>query len=451
MSAIALPDTPSLKDTVARLAGTGILYTRWLAAEIGARRGHVLPIHRRNGPRSLLLLASSFPPDVTGGVYRPLSFVQHAIKCGWRVTVLTRPVDGVASAAGQHLERQMPEGVSVIRVPLPLLPLSWKLVPQVDGFFDHALAVFEAAIRRVEPSDLVLCTGPAFDMFIAGELIARRFRAQLVLDYRDEWNECPFHFVRKGWAGRLWERRCLARAAAVLFTTRSQLSHALACFPELNEARGFVVPNGWEPEDTEPSTVHRSAAEVAGKFNMSFLGALCSWTLPGPFLDALVTAVQRHPEFAEQLCLHFIGKKIPRALTELDAFPHRQMLQLSDHMPRSQVPALMAASSALLLLIDPRYERYLPGKLFDYLASDRPLLVFGCRGEAGALVERLGAGIVVPEADGECLAQALLILMNSGAERWCSDARRQWAWAHTRRRSAEQALAVLDSVACAAK
>lgn len=451
MSAIVLPGEPSLKNTVARLAGTGTLYARWLAAEISARRGSALPT-RQSSPRSLLLLASSFPPDVTGGVYRPLSFVQHAVECGWRVTVLTRPIEGVASAAGQHLERQMPEGVSVIRVPLPSLPLSWKLVPQVDGFFDHALEVFETATRRlVERPDLVLCTGPAFDMFIAGELIARRFRTQLVLDYRDEWNECPFHFVRKGRAGRSWERRCLARSAAVLFTTHSHLSHALARFPELKEARSFVVPNGWEPGDTEPSAASRSVDNATRKFSVLFLGILSFQSMPGSFLDVLASAVQRYPELAERLCLRFTGKKIPLALAELNAFPHRQMLQLSDHVPRSQLPALMAESGALLLLGDPRYERCLPGKMFDYLASERPILVFGCRGEAGALVERLDAGVVVPEADGECLAQALLTLMDGGAERWCSDARRQWALAHTRRRSAERALAVLDSVVGAAE
>lgn len=439
----------SLKNATIKLVGTGTLYARWLAAEIGARRGSAL-LARRYGQRSLLLLVSGFPPDVTGGVYRPLSFVQHAVERGWRVTVLTRPLEGLASAAGQHLERQIPQGVSVIRVPLPLLPLSWKLAPQVDGFFDYALEIFKTAIQRVERPDLVLCSGPVFDMFIAGELITRRFRTRLVLDYRDEWNECPFHFVRKGHSGRLWERRCLARAAAVLFTTRSQLSHALARFSELDDARAFVVPNGWEPEDIEPSAASRPAADAAEKFWLSFLGALASWTLPGHFLDALAAAVRWHPDLAERLCLHFVGKKVPRALAELDAFPYRQMLRLADHVPRSQVPTLMTKSGALLLLVDPQYERYLPGKLFDYLASERPILVFGCRGEAGTLVERLGAGLVVPEPDGERLAQALLILMNGGSERWCSDARRQWAAAHTRRRSAERALAVLNSVVDAA-
>ncbi|HET8700373.1 MAG TPA: glycosyltransferase [Nitrococcus sp.] len=443
MSTIVLPSAPSLAT---RLAGTGMLYARWLTAEVGARRGGALPLRRRGGSRSLLLLASSFPPDVTGGVYRPLSFVQHAVERGWRVTVLTRPVGGVVSAAGRHLEQQLPEGVSVIRVPLPLLPLSWKLAPQVDGFFDHALAVFETAARRLERPDLVLCTGPAFDMFIAGELITRRFHTQLVLDYRDEWNECPFHFVGKGRSGRLWERRCLARAAAVLFTTRSQLSHALSCFQELDETRGFVVPNGWEPGDTEPGAAAPAVTDVSGKFWLSFLGALSFWTLPGPFLNALAAAVKRYPALAEQLRLRFIGKKTPRALMQLDAFPHQQMLQLIEHVPRSQVPALIAGSGALLLPIDSRYERYLPGKLFDYLASDRPILVFGGRGEAGALVERLGAGVVVPEADGERLAQALLAIMHGDAKRWCGDVRREWAQEHTRRRSAEQALTVLDSV-----
>jgi glycosyltransferase involved in cell wall biosynthesis len=57
-----------------------------------------------------------------------------------------------------------------------------------------------------------------------------------------------------------------------------------------------------------------------------------------------------------------------------------------------------------------------PNKLFDYLASGRPIL-FSCSAEANNLVEEAKAGISVPPQDPEALANAVIELINLNPEK----------------------------------
>ena len=58
----------------------------------------------------------------------------------------------------------------------------------------------------------------------------------------------------------------------------------------------------------------------------------------------------------------------------------------------------MRGADALLLLLDqPFYETAIPGKFYEYMATDTPILAFGGTGVLAALVRGLGAGLNVRE------------------------------------------------------
>ena len=48
------------------------------------------------------------PPQINGGVYRPVSLAKYAVRAGWRVTVATGPLKGAPSAAGLDLLNSLP-------------------------------------------------------------------------------------------------------------------------------------------------------------------------------------------------------------------------------------------------------------------------------------------------------------------------------------------------------
>jgi glycosyltransferase involved in cell wall biosynthesis len=71
--------------------------------------------------------------------------------------------------------------------------------------------------------------------------------------------------------------------------------------------------------------------------------------------------------------------------------------------------------------------------LFEYLASGRPVLVYGTGdSEMRALVERLGAGLCVPAGDDEALYRAIQRFREAPVSRWQTAARLRFLQQHTR-------------------
>jgi glycosyltransferase involved in cell wall biosynthesis len=104
----------------------------------------------------------------------------------------------------------------------------------------------------------------------------------------------------------------------------------------------------------------------------------------------------------------------------------------------------MRESSALLLFNDARFARYIPGKLYEYLAARRPVIVFGEDGESAELVRRLGAGWIVPADDADILEVVLDRLL--GNARAPGDPRdiERWLERHTRERLAGDVVDLLE-------
>lgn len=358
-------------------------------------------------PRRLLLLTWEFPPQVTGGVYRPLSFARHAATSGWQAEVVCGPSPDNPNQAGRYLVGLLPAGVPVTRVAADSGPHPWPL-PKIDGGIMNALALFEAAAARIKPGEggVILASGPPFSNFVAGLWLARRTGWKLVLDYRDEWTESPFGFVQKDGPNRQWETRCLARADLVIHTTLAQAAHARARFSALAGKRQAVVHNGWEPGDFAdmPAPPPRDGT---APITLAYLGNLGAMASPDAFLDTLAAALAEKPDLRGRFRLRLVGHKRPEALAKLKAFPYPEVLELVDSIPKTEACRMMREIDGLLLLNPIGVHRYIQGKLYEYIASGTPILVFGAGGEMGDIVDSLRAGITVAEGDAQAMAAAL--------------------------------------------
>ena len=363
----------ALRDTV---RGYGRL-ARTLA------RGRRLPSARL--PRHLLLLAWVFPPHSNGGVYRPAALVRYATQRGWRVTVICESEPAQPTSAGRHMLAYIGPSARILRVSPATLRPSSRAFPSVDGGFLNALAMSDVARRALadDPPGVILASGPPFHSFVAARYIARSTGTPYVLDYRDEWTECPFGFVDPGNADVYYERACLRGAVRVVFTTESHLHHQLRTFPVVEPSRCLVITNGWEPADM-PASVD-TEPRSAGGTHIAFVGTLGNYTPPQVFLNTLTSVLERQSALETTLRLTFVGLRSAAADRALRAFPYQGLLAVMDEVPRPQALAIMRQADALLLINDTTFARYRPGKLYDYLAMGTPILVYGSGGEvAGA-------------------------------------------------------------------
>ena len=404
--------------------------TRYLAALASARwpAPRALP-----GRQTLAIFAWQFPPAVTGGVYRTAAFARHASGAGWRPTVIAGPPPAEPSTAGQYLRRRVPPAVRVHEVAEPRA--YWALppgFPSVDGGFMTAIdSYLEArAVLDAEPPAVVMASGPPFHSFVAAYLAARRYRAPLVLVYRDEWTECPFPFVECGNADWRWQKRCLGAADLVIFTTESQRRHLERRLELTGDETWQVVPNGWDPDDA-PRALDGEPPVARGPLTLTFAGALGDHTLPGAFLDTLAETLAKAPSLRPDLRIRFVGQKCDAATAQLRSFPFPDLLDCVDLVPKPEAGRAMRDAHGLLVFNSPAFERYLPGKLYEYIASTTPVLVYGEGGEIHSLVARLGAGLIVPSGDPKSLREAIERLRS-----WDRQAgrrvREEWLAGHTR-------------------
>jgi hypothetical protein len=252
------------------------------------------------------------------------------------------------------------------------------------------------------PPDLVMASGPPFGEFVAGLVLSQRWRVPLVLDYRDEWTQCPFQFVGIGNTDWFWEPRCLRRAALVFFTTESQRTHQLRMFPGLDPGRTAVAPNG-----AHEAVGGERAATPASPATIAFLGLLGEHCDLDEFLATLGAAVARGPDLVDRVRVIFVGNKTGNEQRLLDGFSHSGILESIDHVPLSEAQAIMRRSAALLLLNPPRLARYIPGKAYDYIAARRRILLYGQGGELDQLLTEYPPAIRVERQHPDALHAAL--------------------------------------------
>ena len=395
---------------------TVIAYAWWGGVELETwtrRRG------KKSRPigRHVLLIAFYLPPAISSGSFRPASFLRYGSKLGWRLTAISGPLTNPLTIASEEDRLGIPKTIHIHRISKTNLRPSWRFFPRfMEDEFCNMLSMYSLAVKKFErdPPSIVIASGPPFTTFVAAYFLARRMGAKLVLDYRDEWSERPFDFVPKGNCDLQWERRCLRAADAVVFTTKSQLSHQLTIHPDLHAEKCYLIPNGWEHTDFKnKSCLEGRQGKAHEDVWISYVGLLGMHTRPSNFLNLLDQILSRRNDLRRRIKLRFVGQIATSILPALRNFRYQDILEIVDHVPKPEAAKLMRDSSGLLILAEPELERYLPGKLYDYIAAGPSILVYGHRGEASELVERLGVGIFVPEDDAEGLEQSLSTLCNT--------------------------------------
>ncbi|MGB5832309.1 MAG: glycosyltransferase [Thiohalocapsa sp.] len=342
--------------------------------------------------RQLLLLTIDFPPKVSGGVYRPAALVKYASAAGYKVSVIAASSNAPTTRAGLDLLKYIGDEPRVIMFTPPQINPSVRFFPYIDGGLVSAACMVKAAMKRLRGPipGTIIASGPPFCSFVAGYLLARAQGRRLILDYRDEWSECPFDFVEKSREGLRWESRCLEQASLIIMTTESQKRHLGQVFGDLVSSKCVVIPNGWEPDFAPES--HTLPHTEFDRVVLTFAGKLGGHTDPKRFLDALYRLLQRRPDLKDKLLVRFIGAKGHDAMHRIDAFPIQEILDIVPAISPIKAVGFIRSSQALLLFHDARFARYLPGKIYEYIASSVPILLLDDCGESDRLVRELQLG-----------------------------------------------------------
>ena len=422
--------------------------------------------------KRLLVMAYFYPPLAGGGVHRVLSFTRWLPQHGWACTVV---------CAGEHdywvrdesLRAHIPAGTEVLRVPggsalsallrvraantqgrrssagfAALRSLSdWFLLP--DSYAGWSRRARAAAEQRIAAGgiDAILSSSPPDSVHLAAADVVRATSLPWVADFRDPWVGSHFRTPPTAWhAARhaAMEARVTGGASLVLAASRTH-HDLLAARASARPARLLYLPNGFEPA----AVVRRGEAFDPGVFRVAFTGTLSLMEDAGTLLAAVHEMLRREPAARRRLRVDLAGPYDNEWLARAAALGLTDVVRLPGPVAHEDSRALQRAADVLLLW-KPHGEGYrtmVPGKLYEYLDSGRPVIaLLPERDEAAVLIERAGGTRLAP-GDVPALAAELLRRW----QRWRSgerplDARPDWLEQHTRAHLAGELAGALDGL-----
>jgi glycosyltransferase involved in cell wall biosynthesis len=378
----------------------------------------------------VLLVTMYFPPAGGGGVQRPLKFATHLPALGIETHVLA-PDD--AKWIHSDPELQPPTQAWIHRARY-LGPRARKLADELHGRrglerlsrqarslsrrvlvpdenVAWNLTAIPAAVRiaRSEGIDVVITTSPPNSVHLIGAAVKRTTGARWVADLRDSIAAHPHRRVESA-AVRAKEKvsasvaRLVARQADVIVAA----SAAIADEAQRLEPAGVVatILNGADFDDFAGLEYR-----PGNTFRITHTGSFFGKRDPRPFLQALADSG------LEDVVARFVGDFRVADREWADSLGLGERLELHPYVAHKEALALQRDSEALLLLIpeaDGRGQGVLSGKVFEYLAAERPILAaVPPEGAAAELIRDTGAGVVAAPDDLDALKDALASLHSS--------------------------------------
>lgn len=374
-------------------------------------------------PRRLLLVAYFYPPCRDTGILRPESMARHLRGLGHEVTVLTTsaygelPDDaaaGVVRSADAQRWRARLHGADRVDALYDAdtyggepHPLSKLIVPEPLAVAWAPFARRKALrLHRERPFDAVITTSPPESAHLVGRALRRRGVAW-VADVRDAWTFEPlrprFPTAAQRRLDERLERRWLSSADAVVCVSEP----AAADLRARGIADAVVIANGWDPPQGDPRTSEPTGLLDPDRVSLVYTGRFGGYGRdPRALVEALERLAREAPDAAGKLELVVAGPltEDEATLFATDVAPARVVLAGS--LPRERALALQREADALLLVAQPTRSQLLNIKLFEYMASGRPVLALAAGTEAGRVVSEIG-GESVRADDPEAIAASL--------------------------------------------
>ena len=373
----------------------------------------------------LLLVTLYFPPAGGAGVQRSLKFASHLPALGIETHVLAPDdpkwvhVDAdlpLPTQAWVHRARYIgPSGRRIAdeqygRTGLDLAlrrasTIGRRLLVPDENVTWNATAIPKAiSIVRSEGIDVVMTTSPPGSVHLIGAAVKRATGVKWVADLRDSIVLHP-HRAADGF-GAVAKRKARAGVARLVASQADAIVTAAESITKETEGlepRGPVstIANGCDFDDFAGLEYTRS-----DRFRLTHAGSFFGQRDPKPFLQALADSG------LQDVTVRFVGDFRPGDREFMEGLGLGDRVELVEYVPRRTSLALQRDSDALLLLIPDaggRGRGVLSGKVFEYLAAERPILAaVPPEGAAAQLIRDTGAGVVAAPDDVAALRDALV-------------------------------------------
>ena len=366
---------------------------------------------------NVLIISQNFPPDVGGAATRVFGFAQGLSNFGNKVTVLcSNPVYPKGEIYSGYKNKFFQEDnnfqdFKVFRsYIIPVKPNS--------GFLMRLLSYFSFVISskiclsklKIRPDVVIVCV-PQLFVALTGIKAKNIFKINLYLDITDAWPESAVAtgFMKRGILfiiAEYFEKWVYRHYDYFLASAQGIKEHLLKQGVDENKI-ALIYDAADIPLFEQPSY----NADIAEKYNLKNKFVVGYTGLMGFAQDpASIVEVARILSNYKDIFFLLIGdggkKEEAKKLAEAYGLSN---IEFIGQVPRQEIPQYTSLFDVCLISYknEPLFKTTIPGKLFDYLASGKPIII-NTEGRAADIILKAQAGLVARSGDVKDFADKIL-------------------------------------------
>lgn len=362
----------------------------------------------------------AIPPGQAGPT-RHYSFARELILRGHEATVVASSFDHVCRYEAHLRDDEWHRYEVVDEVPFLWLRTPsyrendlWRVANMLT-FAGWLWSAFPA--RRLPRPDVIVGSVPTLFSAFAASRLAKRLQAAFVLEVRDLWPQVLIDFMN------LSSNHPLVRPLRAMESFLYRVSDGIITL--LPGSLDYLVDRGasrektrWLPNGIDlslvPSPTLPRARDV---FTVMFIGNHGLAYGLDVLLDAAILLKREKAKLPIRFRLIGDGPE-KRRLQERAEREGIDTISFEEPVPKREIYSILQEADAFLMMLKdaPVFQRGTsPNKIFDYLASARPIVF--CGDDTFNYVAKARAGIPVPAGDARCLSEALIALAESPVEK----------------------------------
>ncbi len=253
--------------------------------------------------------------------------------------------------------------------------------------------------------DTIVTSGPPHSLHLIGLKLKEQVGVKWFADFRDPWTTIGYHKALKlsSYAEKkhkTLESKVLNTADTILVTSKTTKTE----FELLTNKPIVVITNGYDVENVAKQTLDE-------KFTLAHIGSFLSDRNPMILWEALQELVNEIPSFADHFQLKLIGKISQEIIDSIAHFQLKEYINNLGYVSHIEAIEHQRKSQVLLLIeIDSEETKsIIPGKLFEYMVSERPIIAIGPQdSDFAEIITTTNTGVFFTYSEKERLKKTIL-------------------------------------------
>ena len=390
-------------------------------------------------PKKLLIITYYWPPAGGPGVQRWLKFVKYLPDYGIQPIVYipenpTYPIIDkglekeisskviilkqkifepyqLASFFSKNKTKKISSGIITIQKKQSLLEktLLWIrgniFIPDARFFWVKPSVDYLKKYIQENGIDTIVTSGPPHSLHLIGMKLKKDLNIKWLADFRDPWTTIGYHKALKlsiyaENKHKQLERKVLSAADTIIVTSKTTKTE----FQLITSQPIVVITNGYDVEKVDRQVLDK-------KFTLAHIGSFLSERNPTILWESLKELINDNEDFKNDFQLKLIGAISQEVLDTISEFKLQNYVQNLGYISHQEAIEQQRKSQVLLLVEINAEETksIIPGKLFEYLVSERPIIAIGPKDSDFAdIISSTNTGVFFTHDEKERLKAVLL-------------------------------------------